>query len=347
MKRIIHVGNFSWKPKGAFQHGVALKLSNGLVRNGHHVINFSDRDVARTAGLTGHRKFGVGRANKLLHQLCRDVEPDAVFFGHADVIRPDTIRQIREDLPGVRILQWNVDPIFEEDNVRRIESKLEIVDATFVSTAGEALRRLVRPGKMVGFLPNPTDCSIERSQNYSRADLSVDLLYAVGNPRGPRHHCGASCDVEQLMRYILRAVPDLKPGFYGMFGESHVTGGAYQRVLESARIGLNLSRRNDYYLYSSDRLAHMAGNGLLVFIDRATGYGELFAEDELVFYSSVDELIDKIRFFKANDAERRRIAERGAVRYHALFNERIIAEYIVAALFGDFDPARYPWPTLL
>jgi hypothetical protein len=40
MARILHVGNFSLKAKGAFQHSVEHKVSNGLIRNGHQVVNF-------------------------------------------------------------------------------------------------------------------------------------------------------------------------------------------------------------------------------------------------------------------------------------------------------------------
>ena len=47
MARIIHVGAFSLRAKGAFQHSVEHKLSNGLTRLGHQVVNFSDRQAAR------------------------------------------------------------------------------------------------------------------------------------------------------------------------------------------------------------------------------------------------------------------------------------------------------------
>ena len=54
MARIVHASNFGRKAKGAFQHGVEHKITNGLIRNGHAVSNFSDRDVARAGTLLGH-----------------------------------------------------------------------------------------------------------------------------------------------------------------------------------------------------------------------------------------------------------------------------------------------------
>ena len=61
MVKIVHASNFSRKAKGAFQHSVEHKITNGLIRNGHAVSTFSDRDVARSGTLLGHRAFG-GRA---------------------------------------------------------------------------------------------------------------------------------------------------------------------------------------------------------------------------------------------------------------------------------------------
>ena len=346
-KRIIHASVFTWRAKGAFQHGVPHKISNGLIRNGHHVINFCDRDTARAVSWFGHRKWGVGRTNEIFLKLCQDVVPDGIVFGHADVITADTIREIRARLPHVRMLQWNVDPVFDEPNARRIEAKLDVVDATLISTAGDALRRFARGGHTVGFLPNPTDPSIERGHAYAYHDLPIDLLWVVGSPKDTRHYCGRPWNVEELANLIVRKIPELRTGFYGMLGKPGIVGGAYQRILESARMGLNISKRNDLYLYSSDHLAQLMGNGLLTFIDRATGYTDLLSEDMAAFHSDVDELIDKIRFFLSNDASRREVARRGAETYRALFNERRVAAYITDVLFDRLERTNYPWPTLV
>ena len=57
-------------------------------------------------------------------------------LGHADVIEPETLVAIRRDQPSLRVVQWSVDPLFEPDNLARVRSKLPVVDATLVSTAG-------------------------------------------------------------------------------------------------------------------------------------------------------------------------------------------------------------------
>jgi hypothetical protein len=345
--RIIHVSNFPLRAKGVFLHGVAYKISNGLIRNGHQVLNFSDRDMARAHSLLHNRKWGVGPANRVLRRYCNDVRPDLLLFGHADVIRPATIAEIRHDLPDLRVLQWNVDPMFEPDNVRRLSSKLDVVDATLVSTAGEALRPLARPGKRVGFLPNPVDRSIETARNHERGVLPVDLICPVGGAAAPRHIAGEDISTDAIAARVAQERPELRCVFPGSQLQGWAIGHAYQAAFETAAMGLNLSRRNDVYLYSSDRLAHMAGNGLAVLVDRATRYTELFDESQMAFFSTLGEMVEKAAHLAAHPAERMAVAAAGWSRYHQLFNEQLIAKYVIDVAFDQMDPRDYEWPTLL
>ena len=346
MARIVHASNFSRKAKGAFQHSVEHKITNGLIRSGHAVSNFSDRDVARAGTLLGHRAFGARAANRAFREFCRSVAPELIVLGHAEIIAPATLNEVRGELPGVKIVQYNVDPMFEPDNVAAIRSKLECVDATLVTSAGEALRPLYIKGKVLAFMPNPVDFSIESGRSHERRDLPYDLFYACGNENDPRYLCGRDWTSIDLMAHIARSLPALRILSPGVRGQPQLAGGKYQRALESAAIGLNVSKRNDVFLYSSDRLAQLAGNGLAVLIDRATGYESLLAEGEFVYFSTIDELMEKLDRLRGDPDYRQRVGAAGRARYHALFNERTIAEYIVDIAFGRLNSAATPWPTL-
>jgi predicted GNAT superfamily acetyltransferase len=348
MARIVHVGGFSLKLKGgALFNGVPWKLSNGFIRNGHSVINFSDRDVARAQGFLGHRKFGIRSANEALRSLCRTVEPDLLVLAHADVIAPATVADIRADLPGLRVVQVNVDPMFEQDNVDRLQRKADVVDATFVTTAGDVLLPLCRPGKAVGFMPNPVDFSIERG----RADLlehpHFDLFFAFFGGHLPRNICGADWTPEDLLALIERSLPKLRVKLAATRNAPMLVGATLDKALASTGSGLNFSRRNDYHLYSSDRISQMVGNGQAVLVDRATGYGALFSDEEFAFFATIDEMLAQIDRLASDDAYRRRIGGQGRARYHALFNEQIVARYIHNVAFGSFRETDYPWPTLV
>jgi hypothetical protein len=344
---IVHVSNFSFRAKGAFQHSVERKLSNGLIRNGHQVFNYSDRDVAMAGSLMGPHKVGGRRyANEALRGLCRDVRAEVLILGQTDLIRPETVADIRADLPSLRVLQWSVDALFERGNMERLERNLAVVDASLVSTAGAALAPLARPGRRLGFLPNPVDFSIERGQNHLRADLPYDLFYACGDPADLREVGGRAWNMDDFMRALLAALPGLRLRLAGLMGHKFVNGAPYQAALESAAIGLNISRRSDQRLYSSDRISHLAGNGLVVMIERTTGYDALFSDDEMVFFSSFDDIVAAIDRLTRDPGRRMAIAAAGRARYHELFNEQRVAAYLLEVALDRLDPAAYPWPTL-
>jgi len=347
MLRIAHLSYFPVTLKSPNQHAVSIKLSNGFTRNGHAVFNLSDRDIARASGF-GHRRLGRRAVNAMVREFCRVHEPDLIVLGHADMIDAETVADLRAQRPGVRVLQWNVDPLFEPDNVRRINGKLAVVDATLISTAGPSLEQFRRPGHVVGFLPNPVDISIERGRVDLQPKTEFDVFYACGNPSRPKRVvCGEAWDMEDFITRLRGRLPGVSMTTPGMFGHRLLNGAAYQSGLLSAAIGLNISRRADDYLYSSDRIAHVMGNGLLAMIERSTGYDQLFSEDEMVFFSSFDELAEATQRFAGDPALRMRIAQAGRARYIELFNERRIAAYVVEAALGRANPADYPWPSVI
>lgn len=343
--RIVHVANFNIKKNGAVFYDTSRLLTNGFIRAGHSVFDFSDRDTARAGNPFRIRKLGVRYANRRLIELCENYKPDLICFGHADVIRPDTLAAIRGMLPSVRMLQWNVDPLFNDGNVARIASKVPHVDATFITTAGPSLARFARPGHVVGFMPNPVDGSIFPNRGFERSDQPNDLIYCVATDKAVRPMVGITGDVNELGRRIKEAVPELACAFHGLMGGGTVWGHAYLAALAGARMGLSLNRRNDHYLYASDRMAHLTSSGLLTFVDRRTGFGDFYGEEDLAYFDDFDELARKLRFFKHEDAERRRVAGNGWRRSMEEFNGTVVAQYLIERVFGLALSRAYAWPT--
>lgn len=350
---IVHVGNFPFGLRPGFQHGVPIKLSNGLVRNGHLTLNFSDRDIARARNIFGSRKFGRRAVNVALRDFCKLHRPDVLILSHADMINAETISLIRADAPNLRVAQCNVDPLFEADNVRRIRSKISVVDVTFVSTAGEPLRSLAQESRHLGtgqfcFMPNPVDLSIERGLNHLRNDLPFDVFYACGNPAEPlRNICGSLWNMDNFIDHLKRNLPDARFLLGGVQGCPRLAGASYQAALESAAMGLNISRRADHFLYSSDRLAQLAGNGLVMIMERSVGYDTLFDENQMIFFSSIDELIERVQQLISMPQRRLAVAAAGRARYHELFNERTVAAYVLDVIMGRDAAGSYSFPTIV
>ncbi len=347
--QILYVGNGNYKHRGARYYDPGRKLVNGLTRLGHNVYLFSDRDEART--LWGTRKLGIKHCNRVFLDVCTNFKPDLIVFCFADIISLDSLAKVRQRFPAVKMAQFNVDPIFRPHNMAMIHSKLPHMDATFVTTAGPILKRFHRDGARVSFVPNITDSSMEWSRCHERSDQPIDVFWALRAPKGsyagdPRIECP---------RYLKHN--GVSMDFHGMDGTPELFNAEYYAAISRARMGLNISvdrtdgtspRASDaeLYLYSSDRIAHYTGSGLLTFSMRDNKLEELFAEDkEMVFFSRQEELLEKIRYYKTHDEERKSIAKAGWEKAHHCFNERVVAKYIVETTLGLPLSGPYAWPT--
>lgn len=337
--RILLAAAFNENKNGNPFYTVVRKMMNGFIRNGHAVYPFSDRDIARASNMFLNRKLGVAPANRRLVQVAQNFRPELVCYAHADVIRNATLDRIREVAPGVRIAAVNVDALFIPSNVEKLNRIAGHVDAIFNTTAGEALKQFARPNNVVAFIPNSVDRSIESLECFNASDQQFDMFCAIGGDQ-PAERSRAARAIEGAL-----AEKGLKPDFRGFDGRRGVFGARYFDAIGNARMGLNLNRRNDQYLYSSDRLAHYTGCGLLTFTDRETRLDELYGEDEMVFYDSPGDAADKAAYYTENDAERRRIAENGHRKAHDCFNERLVTRFIAETTFGEKLTAGYAWPT--
>ena len=99
-------------------------------------------------------------------------------------------------------------------------------------------------------------------------------------------------------------------------------------------MALNLSRGNPTKHYSSNRIASLMGNGLMVFIDKKVEMSNFFNSNEIVSYNSIDDLAAKIQYYKKNDKLRIKIAKKGKEKYFKLFNETRITKYIIDKSLG-------------
>ena len=335
--KIVHVSNFSLrKAKHAF-YGLPFKLTNGLTRLGHCVLNFCDRDVADSYA-AGIRVLGQSYANRRLIALCADVRPDLLLLGHCAIIQPETIEAIRRAVPGISIAHWNCDALFIPSNVARLQALLPLTDATFVTTAGASLEALAAAGGRAAFMPNPIDSSIETLRVFEKEHVENDLVFITGTRR-------YGSDKGELCRAVKDSAPAIKFDVRGLFGGPCVYGAKFFDVLANAKMALAISEKNDVFLYSSDRMAQLLGCGLLTFVDRRTGFDSIFSDEEIVFYEGSNDLIEKLLHFNAHDAERRRIASKGWQRGHGMFNEMLVAQWIIETTFRLPPSQDYCWPT--
>ena len=336
--RILHVTNFNYGMYGArFNASVAPKISNGLIRNGHLVIPFSHRDVARFESPLRSKRGGVGKMNRRLVEACANVEPDVVCMGHTELVTPDTLARIKERFPAVKMLLWYHDGLWATDRLHHIKARLPYLDAVFVSAGGEPMRQFKTESNVVGFFPPPVDSSVERLRSFASADLPIDLLFCG---RDNQKDADARTSFIGQLRDRLEG---LNFDLNGMFGAPLVFGADYDRKLAASRMGLNYSRRNDYVMCSSARLWQLTGNGLLTFCSRIPQMEQLFAPDEVIYFDALDDLVEQVQRFHRDDAARRRVAEAGWRRAQGTFSVERVCRYMVETVFGETYSEPYEW----
>ena len=130
--RILHVSNFGDKHNGRLYWNQCFKISNGFIRNGHNVYNFSDRDRSRS---TIFNKFSDNEfVQKELLQTIENYRPNLLVLGHADRITNKTLRQIREK-EDIKIIEWNVDNLYLDNSLNKLLNRSHqemYVQATYV-----------------------------------------------------------------------------------------------------------------------------------------------------------------------------------------------------------------------
>ena len=142
---------------------------------------------------------------------------------------------------------------------------------------------------------------------------------------------------------LLKKNPNILFDIYGYKTRQPIWSEDFYHTINLSKMGLNLSRTNSVKYYTSNRISSLIGNGLMTFIDIKTQLNDFFDDDEVVFYKNVDDLSEKLNYFKKNDSIRKTIARNGRKKYFRFFNSTIIANYLIDKTFGLKFKENYLW----
>ena len=339
--KIIHITNFNERHNGRLFYNTGKRINNGLVRLGHSVMEFSDRDI-----LSNNRKLndlnGAKYLNSKLLSVVGNYSPDLIILGHADLIDIKTLKSIKQHYPQTKIVQWFLDRMDSEwkNNKKRFLKKIDIMDSSFCTTDPNVLKF---PKKnLIYYIPNPVDESFETLSNYKNKNLKNDVFFAMshGVHRGVLKK-GKFDERENFLKKLTKKLPNIKFDIYGIENKEPVWADNFIRILSQSKIALNLSQGKPSKYYTSDRFAQLIGNGLLVMIDKKTQYNNFFNKNEIVLYNNINDLSKKIIKYSNNDRLRQKIAKNGRNKYFKYFNSTIIAEFIINRTF-NIDK-KYYW----
>ena len=346
--RILHVTNFNERHDGRLFFNTGRRLNNGFIRLGHSVLEFSDRDIIKHyKNLRDHS--GSKTLNRKLINTVYNYKPDLLIFGHADLIKSDTLSYLKDNYKNLKVAQWFLDPLIKngpdyEKNKSRILDKIKFTDTNFLTTSPDVLDFLPK-NKPSLFIPNPSDPSFEVLNNYENNQCSMDVFFALshGVHRGILKK-GKHDERADFVNKLIEITPNVKFDLYGINNIQPIWADSYLKSIANAKMGINLSRGKPIKYYSSDRITQLVGNGLLTFIHDKTHYKNFFTDDEIIFYNNVSTLSEKIQKFAKDDFLRKKIAKKGKKKYMKYFNSTIVADYIINNTFEySYKKNNYLW----
>ncbi len=343
--KILHAANFSLYPPRksnlAYVYAPARAVHNGLNRNGHCVLDFSVDDTTRFHRGRVLRGCWSGRAamNALLLKTTRCFAPDLLLLGHARQVTSATLHAVREALPRIRIVQWWVDSLHPEraKALTCIKRKLPFLDAFFCTTeAAYAARILGDTAERIHFFPNICDGSVYTHRSFARREHRYDLIY-IGRPAASR---------QSLVARLRELAVHYRVGIYGQTQKTQLNSASYLDVVGHSQMGVNYSlHNNEIPLYSSDRMIHLLGNGVLTFCPRVPGMESCFSEEEVVYFKDLDEFQDKFKEYLACADKTRATARAGWEKAHRVFNEVRVTRFLLETAMGRPYSEDYEWPT--
>ena len=345
--RIMHVTNFSERHDGRLYFvSIGQKISNGFIRSGHSVLNYSDRDMMRIGrGFPDY--IGKKNLNKKLISAVKNYNPHLVLFGHADLIHKSTLEIIKSYNKNLKVAQWFEDPLIEngpdyEKNKEKVLGKVDFIDHSFLTTSPDDLEFKLN-GSIFHYMPIPADKSVERLKNFENKNTIYDVFFAMshGVNRGVLKF-GKTDEREEFINKLVKNNTNIKFDLYGLNGRQPIWAEEFFQILARSRMALNLSRGEPKKYYSSNRIASLLGNGLLTFIDKKTKLNDFFTDKEIIFYKDLNDLSEKIQKYSVDDVMRKKIAKNGWKKYHSFFSSQKIADYIIDRSF-DVHKKKVHW----
>ena len=314
------------------------KFTNGFVRNGHDVLEISDRDFLRN-----NKSFNLipNKSNfqTFLIDTFKNYNPDILFFGHTKNLELNTLDAFKSINKNLILSQWNEDPImpslnYSKQNISNIKLYSDFVDHNFITTDPLILNKTINKNNFSFFFV-PVDNNIESFDVY-KMKPKKDLFYAMshGVNRATLKE-GVEDDRINFLNKLVNKIPNIKYDFYGFANKQPIWGNDFNNALINSKMGLNLSRGKPTKYYSSNRIASIMGNGLLTFIDEKVQMSDFFNKNEIIFYKNINELADKIKYYSKNEKVRIKIARNGKKKYFKLFNETKIAKYFIDISLGN------------
>lgn len=322
--------------------GGDIIFKTGFLENSIEHHEFDYRNIAK--------KIGIDGMNDRLIDEARG--HDLVFIGKGELIKPSSLKKIRESGGLVSIWYGDMRPRPEPWLVKKIRE----CDALFMSSAGETLKEYFEIGKpnIAAFYLNPSRPDIVEEHSDILRSVDPPVYTAKVNPfmgeereRVYEYLCKRG-DIQIIgspNRYI--KYPLLRKLYLKMKPVEFIRGRGYIEKITRSRFGIGVSSFQNVKYYASDRLTHYLNFGKLFLAYRFPSCEDLFQNGvHLVYYDDVKDLGEKIDFYKDNQDLAEKIGARGQEKILTEYNAKNMVKMMMEILLNG-DSSMFPWIEIL
>ena len=341
--KILHISTFDEKnDHRLFNISIANKLTKGFIRNDHDVVNFSYRDFSNKLLLKNNKTL-----NEKVLNITQNYRPDLVLLGHNNILSRKTIIDIKSNRK-TKIALWYEDHLIKGgpnyiNNLNLIEKNEDLIDQYFLTSLPNLVKTKIKKNTL-NYMPIPADKNIENLEIYNSNNRYKDLFFALSHGVNYGKLKTKNIDErENFLNDLMQKNKKLTFNILGYANEQPKWNYQYFKELSKCKTALNLSRGIPSKYASSNRIASLIANGIMTFIDKKTKYQDFFNYDEMGFYSSVDDLINQLENLNGNINKINRISRNGKRKYFSIFDNSIVADFILHKTFGKKNRYKYIW----
>ena len=339
--KILHIANFDEKNNFRLSNiNLANKISNGFIKDKFQTINFSDRFFLQ--------QNPFSKIDDRIIDILKNFKPNLLLLGHTNSLKIETLKNIKDKFTDIKIAFWYEDSINKNGpdynkNKQFIEKYKDYVDQYFVTTDKNNIQSSI-PKNKLNFMPVPCSYVCENLNLYQTRNHEFDIFYAVshGVNRGKLKK-NKTDERYNFLKLLMSRSDDLTYNIFGFNNIQPVWGDQFIKEISKCKFALNLSRGQPVKYYSSNRIASLVANGIPTLIDKKVKFNDFFSNKEMIFYEDTYDLIDKVNFYKKNERQRIQIGINGKNKYFKIFNNKIVADYIVSKTLGNKPLYKYIW----
>ncbi len=339
--KVLHISNFGERSDYRLSNiNLANKISSGLIKENVQTINFSDRTFSKLNNFSS--------IDEKILRIVENLRPNLVLLGHTNSIQVETLKNIKDKFLDTKFAFWYEDsinkkgPDFNKNKIF-IEKYKDYIDNFFITTEKNNVDATI-PKNKLNYIPIPCSNFTENLNLSKKTNHIYDIFYAIshGVNRGILKK-KKSDSREDFVKNLLNKSVDISFNMFGFNNIQPVWGDKFNYEISKCRFGLNLSRGEPVKYYSSNRIASYVANGLPTLINEKVQFNDFFTNNEMIFYKDVEDLIDKVNFYKKNERLRTKIAINGMQKYFKIFNNNIVGDYILTKTLGIKPSYNFVW----